>query len=241
MEHIGHFDVLGEFTSNSQTVNAKRLQYVDHLIKCPNINGAPYYSITEASRSAVINGGSVVSHPGITNLVSGTASGTYGCIVSEPSFIFGGGVTKIETYFKTPAVFPVVGEDAAFVVGFCQNPTILTGTEPTTLSVGGTDALLMIVGIDGNIYCYNKKASTTSGILAHSTLAISTWYKFTIEVNALGTSVDYSLNDVIIHTDVTNIPIISLRQITGLLRGTVGTTLDYTYQVDAMGYDITIN
>ncbi len=143
----------------------------------------------------------LTNHPGIVGLTTEvTAAGRVFLLSNTPAgYHFGFGRTRTGTWLETSALLSTA----------LQRYTLLSGWFSITLP----NTILFGVGFE---YQDNQnggrwQAITADGIGETSTdtgvlVTASTWFKLEAEVNAAGTSVDFFIDNVLVATNVTDIP-----------------------------------
>ena len=169
------------------------------------------------------------NHPGLANLPTGTTATGRSFIGTnnQGAFIFGTRAHVFETAILTPNALSSGTQTYVIEVGFYDNLTgVVSYAAYFTYTDGVNSGKWQCTTADGT-----GSISTDSGI----TVAVSTYYKLTVEVNAAGSSVVFKINGATVSTHTTNIPSgSSMRLGCGAqIRKSVGTT-SRDFRVDYM-------
>jgi hypothetical protein len=167
---------------------------------------------TGATSVFAVNTGITSSQVGLASIETGTtATGRSAMGRGNTTTFFGGGVHVFETYVYIP-VLSTVTEEYIIYLGFGD----ATGAGAMTDGVFFKYDRLTSV----NWYLVASNNSVTTGSNTDSTIpvAVTTWTKLRVEVNAAGTRADYFINDVNVGNNTANIPITTARITSELLK-----------------------
>jgi len=176
--------------------------------------------------SAAINGGAMgtaiseVKHPGVFQIASSASANSGARAITHSNSIRLSGGEKTTIIFKTPA--NLTGVTA--VMGFCDTLDAIAWADCACIKINGTT-------LTGETESNNAGSTTGTSY----TVAVDTWYRVVIEVNADATSVSFKLyaddSDTLLwsNTLTTNIPTAAGRElhyvITAIMASPTGTTV----------------
>lgn len=161
--------------------------------------------ILTTANSGTIQSTSEANHPGISQLLTASSSNAQACWQSTTASItFGGGAMYIDSWVKT---------DSALSDG-TDTYTLWSGFNDSTTGSGTDGAYFRYTHTEnsGKWVCVTRSNTTETTADSGITVAVSTWYKLSVQVNADATSVAFYINGALVATITTNIPSGTSRQ-----------------------------
>jgi hypothetical protein len=210
-----------DFMSNGGTGGAAEWSFSTNV----NGTGATITGPVGTYTDGTVDG--VISHKCGTTNTGGAQILTFRNSSSAATRYIGGGQTIFETRIQIPAVSD--GTDR-FQITFGLAATALNIAALTTQTFIG---FLYVDNVNSGqwtgVCCDGTQATTTGG----SVVAINTWYRLTVVVNAAGTSVSFYVNGTLLGSPVTtHIPTATAMQLMAQIVKTAGTndrTMDNDY------------
>jgi hypothetical protein len=184
-------------------MSTRAMWFTDFDGGSPVFTNSPILPVPAGAGALAFNAAALdlTNHPGIISLTTGsTTAGRVFLLTNTPAgYHFGFGRTRTGTWLETSALLSTVLQRYTLRSGWFSITlpnTILYGVgfEYQDNQNGGRWQAITADGIG--------ETSTDTGVLVAGT----TWYKLEVEVNAAGTSVDYFIDDVLVATNVTDIP-----------------------------------
>lgn len=188
--------------------SSKTCFFEDDFIGRTSLNSAPFIETSSGTGADVDTNvrASEVNHPGIASLTTGTTTAGYASIVSRyaSGILLGGGEWRLRVIFLIP--------------------TLSDGTDTYTLHVGFGDSQVGGNPTDGAFLRYThgtnsgkfeavtRSNSTETATDTGVTVAIDTWYRLDVIVNADASEVEFYLREDdtgdsnLVATNTTNIP-----------------------------------
>lgn len=214
-------ELLDESDASAQATINEALTKVDHFLDGTrtvtfkddffgrtSVNGSPFIESASGTGADVDTNvrASEPSHPGIASLTTGTDSTGYASLVTrnQSCIALGGGVWKIQVVFLVP--------------------TLSDGTDTYTMRLGLGDSTVGAAATDGVLIDYThsvnsgkfravtRSNSTETATDTGVTVAIDTWYRLDVVVNADASEVEFWLREgdtgdpTLVATHSTNIP-----------------------------------
>ncbi len=147
---------------------------------------------------------SKTDHPGVVSMTTGTTAVGRVFFISNAfgSYHIGANLTRIGTWMRTgPTLSDAVNRytlrNGLFNITLPNVITTAAGFEYQDDQNGGRWQAITHDGVE---------TSTDTGVL----VAADTWYKMEVEINAAGTSATFFIDDVLVATNVANIPVAPL-------------------------------
>jgi hypothetical protein len=184
-------------------MSTRSLWFTDFEGGTPGFHNGPVFPVAAGAGAFAFNpaGLDLTNHPGIIGLTTGsTTAGRVFLLTNTPAGQhFGFGRTRTGTWLQTSALLSTVLQRYTLRSGYFSITlpnTILFGAgfEYQDNQNGGRWQAITADGIG--------ETSTDTGVL----VTASTWFKLEVEINAAGTSVDYFIDNVLVATNVTDIP-----------------------------------
>ena len=183
-------------------MSTRSMWFTDFLGGNSVFSNPPLVAIT-AGAGATVFGSAALSkadHPGVLSMTTGLSAVGRVFLISQAlgSYNTGTNLIRIGTWMRTGAVLSTALERYTLRNGLFSIvlPNIVieaAGFEYDDSQNGGRWQAITHDGVE---------TSTDTGIL----VAADTWYKMEVEINAAATSVDFFIDNVLVATNVTNIP-----------------------------------
>ncbi len=174
-------------------------------------------------------------HPGIAIYME--AEGDAGSVVATPDIVPGDGPMIFEGIIKLPAL-STGSEIYEFLIGFINQPgdDLSDAQDAICFRYSHAD--------NGDFWSIITKSRITPGTtetVLGTAVAADTWYKLRIEVNDDASSVVFKIDDSVVGTHTTNIPVdnIVVKLAINFTSGTPGSTADVL--LDYWMFDLTLN
>lgn len=217
---------------NIQTPNSRNLLWFsDFLSTAVNTSGLqPFTNGNTAGGTVVETAANTDStHVGVMQCHTGTTSNAtaYAAITTNASvLVLGGGIWIFETVLR---IDNLSGTPSYMVhAGFGNQTANAEHTEGVSFRYTHTENSGAWLG-------YTVSGGSTTTVNSAVTVAVDTWYKLRIEINAAGSSVEFFINGASIGTSSTNIPTSAIGVVPAKIRKTSSTTtqrnlfVDYAY------------
>lgn len=219
-------------TADIQPSNQNFTYFEDALGGLPNLlagmgqNNYSLFSTGGSQSQATVSG-----HPGVVELTTQTSSSSYAQITFGAYFQVGGGVITHNAYYKIPTLSTSGQRFTIYLGYFVGNGSGGVGTDAIYFQYSDN--------VNSGNWQIKTTSSSTTTTANTSTAADTNWHKFSIIINAAGTSVAFYIDDVQvanspITTNIPSVPISTACMITKSV-GTTARTLQFDW------YDQTVN
>lgn len=219
-------------TASFQPSSQNFTYFEDALGTLPNLiagmgqNSYSLFSVNGGQAQATVSG-----HPGIVELTTLTDTNSYAEVGFGAYFQVGGGIITHNAYYKIPTL-STSGQRFTIYLGYLSNNG--SGTI-------GTDGIWFEYtdNVNSGNWQIKTRSSSTTTTANTTTAADTNWHKFSIIINAAGTSVAFYIDDVQVTNSpiTTNIPSVTIATACMITKSTGSTAR--TLQFD--WYDQTVN
>lgn len=192
----------------------KGIEFFTHCLNTGN--DGPIVVSNSGTGSTNVQNNVSGNRQGILGHFTGTTTNGRAYAQTSPlSFAFGGGAWYLEGDIKTTSILSNATDTYQIIYGFADTNSAANQVDGVFF-LYDSEGISTGSAVSGNWQLVTSANSIRTFTTSSVAVAINTWYRLRIEINAAGTSASFYINDTLAGTITTNIPTGSSR-VTGYL------------------------